>query len=131
MVISRKKCQIVASSRQLANSLQKALAKYRFKAYDSVKNLGHDFGRQVRRKKTVLRNRVSGVRRRANRFRSLKHHKKGLSRVFRGGGIAAATYGVRVLGMSDSGLLDLRAVAGYALFGKIQREVSGRTISPN
>eukprot|EP00959_Pyramimonas_sp_CCMP1952_P354836 7432765-Pyramimonas_sp.AAC.1 len=73
---------------------------------------------QFRKGKKTLRQRIWSVRRRAGRFHSIKHHRTGLKRVFRAGGMAAATYGTRVQGMSTTDLGSLRAVASFVLFGK-------------
>eukprot|EP00959_Pyramimonas_sp_CCMP1952_P365782 7660533-Pyramimonas_sp.AAC.1 len=61
------------------------------------------------------------------------HHRRGLKRVFRAGGMAAATYGVRVQGMSSSDLASLRSVASFVLFGKAKerpRAVQYRLTDP-
>eukprot|EP00959_Pyramimonas_sp_CCMP1952_P358279 7501898-Pyramimonas_sp.AAC.1 len=116
--VSRKKCQIVASSSKLAQDLGTNLRSLNFKVCLSVKNLGHDFSQQVRKGKRVLKGRVNNLRKRSHRFRALRHHRRGLSRVFRAGGLASASYGVRVCGMNDTDLSNLRAASAFALFGK-------------
>eukprot|EP00959_Pyramimonas_sp_CCMP1952_P310128 6490336-Pyramimonas_sp.AAC.1 len=47
-VVSRKKCQVLASTKELAAQHCKDLRAYCFKVCASVKNLGRDFGMQAR-----------------------------------------------------------------------------------
>eukprot|EP00959_Pyramimonas_sp_CCMP1952_P069140 1443231-Pyramimonas_sp.AAC.1 len=80
MVVSKKKCQIMASSPRIADLLGKALKGRRFNVCAAVKNLGHDLSQQCRKGRKVLRRRIAKLRRRARRSRALKHHWRGLAR---------------------------------------------------
>eukprot|EP00959_Pyramimonas_sp_CCMP1952_P011134 233153-Pyramimonas_sp.AAC.1 len=87
MLVSVKKCHIMASSPQIANQLEKELNGYRFHVCAAVKNIGHGFSQQYsKRKQQVLQQRIAKLRRRAHRFRALKHHGRGLARAHRRGG---------------------------------------------
>eukprot|EP00959_Pyramimonas_sp_CCMP1952_P240828 5033365-Pyramimonas_sp.AAC.1 len=91
--VFRKKCQIVASSSKLAQDFGTNLRSLNFKVCSSVKNLEHDLSQQARKGRRALKGRVNNLRKRSHRFRAPRRHRRGLSRVFRAGGLASASCG--------------------------------------
>eukprot|EP00959_Pyramimonas_sp_CCMP1952_P266444 5570304-Pyramimonas_sp.AAC.1 len=89
------KCPVVvASPIGLAGGIGANLKSLDSKVCSKVKSPGRDFSQQIRAGRRVPKSRVQSLRRRPRRFRAPRRPKAGLSRVFRAGGLASATYGV-------------------------------------
>eukprot|EP00959_Pyramimonas_sp_CCMP1952_P402074 8425309-Pyramimonas_sp.AAC.1 len=107
MVASKKKCQIMASSLQVSEQLGKALKRHRSNVWAAAKARLQS---AVQQREKVSPAADAKLRRRAHRSRASKHHRRGLARAYRGGGIAAATHRARAMGASDKELKNLRRI---------------------